>query len=40
MLFRIWDETKPTVLFIGINPSTDDENEEDSTLRNGLFLQS
>ncbi|MCY7036794.1 hypothetical protein MK388_05770 [Streptococcus salivarius] len=24
---------------MGLNPSTDDENEEDSTLRNGLFLQ-
>ena len=33
ILSRTWDETKPTVLFIGLNPSTADENEDDSTIR-------
>lgn len=33
ILSRIWDETKPTVLFIGLNPSTADENEDDPTIR-------
>jgi hypothetical protein len=31
-LFRIWDETKPYALFIGLNPSTADEVEDDPTL--------
>ena len=33
ILSRTWDETKPTVLFIGLNPSTADENENDPTIR-------
>ena len=33
ILSRIWDETKPTVLFIGLNPSTADETEDDPTIR-------
>ncbi len=33
ILWRIWDETKPTVLFIGLNPSTADETEDDPTIR-------
>ena len=33
ILSRIWDETKPTVLFIGLNPSTADENTDDPTIR-------
>jgi hypothetical protein len=32
-LRRVWDETKPFVLFIGLNPSTADEKEEDNTSR-------
>ena len=32
-LFRIWDEDKPLVLFIGLNPSTADEKEDDPTIR-------
>jgi len=32
-LFRIWDEDKPLVLFIGLNPSTADEQEDDPTIR-------
>ena len=33
ILSRTWDETKSTVLFIGLNPSTVDENEDDPTIR-------
>lgn len=31
-LWRIWDETKPCVMFVGLNPSTADETEDDPTL--------
>lgn len=31
-LWRIWDESKPQVMFIGLNPSTADETEDDPTL--------
>ncbi len=31
-LWRIWDEQKPLVLFIGLNPSTADEQYDDPTL--------
>ena len=31
-LWRIWDETKPKVMFIGLNPSTADENTDDNTI--------
>ena len=30
-LWRIWDDSKPFVLFIGLNPSTADEDGEDHT---------
>lgn len=33
ILSRTWDETKPTVLFIGLNPSTADEEIDDPTIR-------
>ena len=33
VLSRNWDETKPTVLFIGLNPSIADESEDDPTIR-------
>ena len=33
ILSRTWDETKPTVLFIGLNPSTADEKTDDPTIR-------
>lgn len=33
VLTRIWDEAKPTVLFIGLNPSTADEETDDQTIR-------
>lgn len=32
-LWRIWDETKPLVMFIGLNPSTANETENDPTIR-------
>jgi hypothetical protein len=32
-LWREWDESKPTVLFIGLNPSTADETKDDATIR-------
>lgn len=31
-LWRIWDDSKPQVMFIGLNPSTADERSEDPTL--------
>ncbi len=31
-LSRVWDKSKPFVLFIGLNPSTADENENDPTI--------
>ncbi len=32
-LWRIWDDAKPLVMFIGLNPSTADETEDDPTIR-------
>jgi hypothetical protein len=32
-LTRVWDETKPIVAFIGLNPSTADESVDDPTIR-------
>lgn len=32
-LFRIWDEDKPMVMFIGLNPSTANENTDDPTIK-------
>lgn len=31
-LWRIWDKSKPLVMFIGLNPSTANENEDDKTI--------
>lgn len=31
-LWRIWDESKPLVMFIGLNPSTANETETDPTI--------
>lgn len=33
VLWRIWDDSKPTVVFIGLNPSTANENKDDNTIR-------
>lgn len=32
-LWRIWDESKPFVMFVMMNPSTADANEDDPTIR-------
>ena len=32
-LWRVWDDTLPKVLFIGLNPSTADEIKDDPTIR-------
>ena len=32
-LLRIWNEDKPAVMFIGLNPSTADETKDDPTIR-------
>lgn len=32
-LWRIWDESLPAVMFIGLNPSTADAEEDDPTIR-------
>ena len=33
LLYRVWDERKPYVLFVGLNPSTADENLNDPTIK-------
>ncbi len=33
VLRRVWDESKPSVLFIGLNPSTADAEKDDPTIR-------
>lgn len=33
VLWRTWDNVKPRVMFIGLNPSTADENDDDPTIR-------
>jgi hypothetical protein len=35
-LWRIWDERKPVCMFIGLNPSTADENRPDPTITRGV----
>jgi len=32
-LFRVWDENKPYLMFIGLNPSTADYEQDDNTIR-------
>lgn len=32
-LSRVWNATRPNVMFIGLNPSTADEQEDDPTVR-------
>jgi len=32
-LWRTWDESKPFAMFIGLNPSTADETEDDPTIK-------
>jgi hypothetical protein len=37
-LWRIWDEAKPLVMFIGLNPSTANEEENDPTIRRVIAI--
>ncbi|MFN8296760.1 MAG: DUF1643 domain-containing protein [Chitinophagales bacterium] len=37
-LWRIWDENKPLVMFIGLNPSTANENENDPTIKSCMRI--
>ena len=37
-LWRIWDETKPLVMFVGLNPSTANETEVDATIRSVIRI--
>ncbi len=32
-LWRIWDRSKPLVMFVGINPSTANETDQDNTIK-------
>lgn len=32
-LWRIWDDSKPLIMFIGLNPSTANEHEPDPTIK-------
>lgn len=32
-LWRIWDPTKPFIMFVGLNPSTADQDKDDPTIR-------
>ena len=38
ILSRTWDETKPAVLFIGLNPSTADEKTDDLQFESVLIM--
>lgn len=33
VLWRIWDDSEPYAMFIGLNPSTADETQDDPTIR-------
>lgn len=33
VLHRVWDSSKPKIAFIGLNPSTADERQDDNTVR-------
>jgi len=39
VLSRIWDESKPMVVIVGLNPSTADEKDDDSTIKKCINLQ-
>lgn len=32
-LTRVWDESKPSILFVGLNPSTADADKDDPTIK-------
>jgi len=33
VLYRIWDTSKPMIMFVGLNPSTANETKDDATIR-------
>jgi hypothetical protein len=33
VLYRIWDKSKPMIMFVGLNPSTANETKDDATIR-------
>lgn len=33
MLWRVWDNNKPSLMFIGLNPSKADDKEDDNTIK-------
>ncbi len=37
-LWRIWDKTKPLVMFVGLNPSTANESEPDNTVKSVMRI--
>jgi len=37
-LWRIWDESKPNIAFMGINPSTANETEPDNTIKRVIAI--
>lgn len=37
-LSRVWDDSLPKVMFIGLNPSTANENEDDPTIRRVMAI--
>lgn len=37
-LWRIWDEEKPKVMFIGLNPSTANESQNDPTIKSVIRI--
>lgn len=37
-LWRIWDSSKPAVMFIGLNPSTADETANDPTIKRVISI--
>ena len=37
-LWRIWDESKPIIMFVGLNPSTANEETNDATIRRVISM--
>lgn len=38
VLWRIWDDSKPKIMFIGLNPSTANENSDDPTIKRVIAI--
>lgn len=37
-LWRIWDDKKPFIMFVGLNPSTANEDKDDATIRRVISM--